>query len=186
MWRFYLFSPNKTKKPRPGGLGGAERCKITQLEPASRKGRPPFRRGAHSAADAARTLNKPLTSVALIVNHTAPLAVLGWFEIGSESHSQPVNTEKTVTFAFLPPRMDGVCQMCPISSPTDRFSTPFARSISKREDTRRDPPYLHPSDPELGQGSAHLGGRRLQVLPAGDDFDQQGVVMRGDHGPLEG
>lgn len=46
--------------------------------------------------------------------------------------------------------------------------------------------YLDPSHSELGQGSAHLGGCSLQVLPAGDDFHQEGVVVGGDDGPLEG
>lgn len=46
--------------------------------------------------------------------------------------------------------------------------------------------YLDPSHSELGQRSAHLGGRCLQVLPAGDDFDQQGVVVRWNDSALEG
>ncbi|TNN53238.1 hypothetical protein EYF80_036529 [Liparis tanakae] len=46
--------------------------------------------------------------------------------------------------------------------------------------------YLDPSHPELGQGSAHLGSCRLQVLPAGDDLHQQGVVVRRNDGALEG
>lgn len=46
--------------------------------------------------------------------------------------------------------------------------------------------HLHASDSELGQGSAHLGGRCGVVFAVGDDFDQQGVVMGGDDSPLEG
>lgn len=71
--------------------------------------------------------------------------------------------------------------MFQISGPPNPLTV--SESIGK---TEAGTSYLDPSDSELGQGSAHLGGRRLQVLPAGDDFDQQGVVMRGDHGPLEG
>lgn len=46
--------------------------------------------------------------------------------------------------------------------------------------------YLDPSHSELRQGSAHLGGCCLQVLPAGDDFHQQGVVVGRNDGTLEG
>lgn len=46
--------------------------------------------------------------------------------------------------------------------------------------------YLDPSHSELSQGSAHLGGCRLQVLPTGDDFDKQGVIVGGNDGTLEG
>lgn len=46
--------------------------------------------------------------------------------------------------------------------------------------------YLDPSYSELGQGSAHLGRRCLQVLPAGDDFNQQGVVVWRNDSSLEG
>lgn len=42
----------------------------------------------HAAAGAARTLNKPFSSAALMVNHTAPLTTLGWSEIGFD-HSPP-------------------------------------------------------------------------------------------------
>lgn len=46
--------------------------------------------------------------------------------------------------------------------------------------------HLHASDSELGKGSAHLRGGRGVVLAVGDDFDQQGVVVGGDDGALEG
>lgn len=124
LWRFYLFRTKKKKKKKC--LGRAERCKITQLEPASRTGRPPLHRSVHSAADAARTLTKPSSSIALIVTHTAPLAVLGWFEIGSEGHSQPVNTEE----AFPAPQT---------------VSQHHSLGPSARQKTgRRDPPTLTP------------------------------------------
>lgn len=61
-----------------------------------------------------------------------------------------------------------------------------ARSAACTERASRDLSYLHPAHPELSQGSTHLGRRRVQVFPAGDDFDQQGVVMWRDDGALEG
>lgn len=46
--------------------------------------------------------------------------------------------------------------------------------------------YLDPSHSELGQSAAHLGSGCLQVLPAGDDFYQQGVIVGGNDSTLEG
>lgn len=46
--------------------------------------------------------------------------------------------------------------------------------------------YLDPSHSELGQGSVHLGSCCLQVLPAGDDFYQQGVIVGRNNSTLEG
>lgn len=46
--------------------------------------------------------------------------------------------------------------------------------------------HLYTSDPELGKGSAHLGGSCRVVLAVGDDFDEQGVIVWGDDSPLEG
>lgn len=66
------------------------------------------------------------------------------------------------------------------------FTSLLSRLSNSRIQTRPRPSYLHASDSELGQRSAHLGRRRLQVLAAGDDFDQQRVVVRRDDGALEG
>lgn len=82
-------------------------------------------------------------------------------------------------------------------SPTEEASLCDSREKSRlgrntgsgaaaHEATPGESSYLDPAHPELGQGSTHLGRRRLQVFPAGDDFDQQGVVMWGDDGSLEG
>lgn len=46
--------------------------------------------------------------------------------------------------------------------------------------------YLDPSHSELSQGSAHLGRCCLQILPTGDDFDQQRVIVGWNHSTLEG
>ena len=48
------------------------------------------------------------------------------------------------------------------------------------------PPHLDPAHSELRQRPVHLGGGGGQVVAAGDDLDQQGVVVRGDDGSLEG
>lgn len=46
--------------------------------------------------------------------------------------------------------------------------------------------HLYTSDSELSKGSAHLGGSRGVVFAMGNDFDQQGIIMRGDDSSLEG
>lgn len=46
--------------------------------------------------------------------------------------------------------------------------------------------YLDPAHSELSQGSAHLWRRGRQVLRAGDDFYQQGVIVGWDDSALEG
>lgn len=46
--------------------------------------------------------------------------------------------------------------------------------------------YLDSPDAELGQSPAHLGGRRGVVFAVGDDLHQEGVVVGGDDGSLEG
>lgn len=59
----------------------------------------------------------------------------------------------------------------------------------RRERAEADRPaasHLHTSDSELSQGSAHLGGSCEVVFAVGDDLDQQGVVVGGDDGSLEG
>ena len=48
------------------------------------------------------------------------------------------------------------------------------------------PPHLDTAHAELRQRPVHLGGGGGQVVAAGDDLDQQGVVVRRDDCPLEG
>lgn len=45
---------------------------------------------------------------------------------------------------------------------------------------------LDATDTELRKGTAHLGGCGLEVLAAGDDLDQEGVIMGRDDSTLEG
>lgn len=106
--------------------------------------------------------------------------------MGSKSHSQQTNTEKhhhiyifaVRKVALLMSDIQGLGQL-----------PSFQRDNKAQEGngcTRGWTSYLDPSHSELGQRSAHLGGRCLQVLPAGDDFDQQGVVVRWNDSALEG
>lgn len=59
------------------------------------------------------------------------------------------------------------------------------RADANRSGTHGTFSYLHPSDSEFSQGSAHLRRRSLQVLPTGDDLNQQRVIVRRNHSPLE-
>lgn len=38
---------------------------------------------------------------------------------------------------------------------------------------------LHPVDPHLGKGALHAGHRFVAVMPPGNDFRQQGIIVGG-------